>query len=106
MLAHRSLKNSAPYTEYVLSTNGYSSLEGVTDLPRTKGSDTYHDVGSVEYTSLDLEPLRARFLKSLEFYVDETNAQVAVRRRIDAPPDVVWEALLEPGSDPAGWNGD
>jgi hypothetical protein len=100
VLAHRLLKNTAPYAEYVLSTNGYSSLEGVTDLPRAAGNDTYDDVGSVEYTSLDLGPLRARFLKSLEFYLDEASAQLVVRKRIDAPPDVVWSIMTDMSTRP------
>ena len=95
VLAHRLLKNRSPYVEYVLCTRGYSSLEGVTDLPRTEGNDAYDDVGRVEYVCLDLEPLRVLFLKSLEFYVDETNARFAVRRQIDAPPDVVWDATMD-----------
>jgi hypothetical protein len=100
VLAHRLLKNSVPHAEYILSTRGYSSFEGVTDLPRVEGSDSYDDVGSVDYVCVDLEPLRSRFQKSLEFYLDETTAQFAVRRQIDAPPDVVWETMMDPAERP------
>jgi hypothetical protein len=101
VLAHRLLKNRAPYAEYILSTPGYASLEGVTDLPRVEGDDTYDDVGRIDYVCLDLEPLRDQFQKSQEFYLDETHAQFAVRRRIDASPDLVWGIMSDPSSRPA-----
>jgi hypothetical protein len=93
--AHRLLKNRSPYAEYILCTRGYSSLEGVTDLPRAEGDDTYDDVGRLEYVCVDLAPLRVRFQESLEFYLDETNAQLFVTQEIEAPPDAVWNTMMD-----------
>jgi hypothetical protein len=95
VVAHRLLKNSAPYPEYVLLTKAFAAGDGLPSLPHDDGTETYDDVGTVDRTCIDLAPLRADFEAKSQIFVSESEAQIALTQEIAAPADVVWDALTD-----------
>lgn len=95
VLAHRLLKNSVPLTEYALLTESYTLGATPGGLPAVKGTDKAEGVGRVPYVSLDLAPVRAELETRRQVFVDEDSALLAVTAEIDAPPDVVFDALMD-----------
>lgn len=93
VVAHRLLKNSVPVAEYALLTPALGYPSGSVALA-TAGSDTYEDVGVVEYTYLDLAQMRQEFEQMSQVFLDET-AKIVLKMEVDAPPEVVWEALTD-----------
>jgi hypothetical protein len=94
VVAHRLLKNSVPVPEYALVTTALGSVGGP-ELSATAGSDSFDDVGTVEYTYLDLAPMREEYERTSQVFLDETTAKIALTTEIDAPPAVVWEAMTD-----------
>ncbi len=95
VVAHRLLKNSVSLPEYALITRAYAPGDLPTGLPALPGREQYDDVGAVEHICLDLSPVRAEHEESRQVFVTADGAQVAVTREIDAPPEMVWEAVAE-----------
>jgi hypothetical protein len=95
VLVHRLLKNSVNLSEYALLTDGYTLGAVPAGLPAIKGSDQADGVGPVPFTALDLAPLRAELETKRQVFVDERSAKLAVTTEIDAPPDVVFDALMD-----------
>jgi len=94
VVAHRLLKNSVPVAEYALVTPALGNLSGSVALA-TAGSDTYEDVGMVEYAYLDLAQMRQEFEQMSQVFLDEKTAKIVLKTEVDAPPEVVWEALTD-----------
>jgi hypothetical protein len=94
VVAHRLLKNSVPVAEYALVTPALGNLGG-SGLPTTAGSETYEDVGTVGYTYLDLAALRQEYEQASHVFLDEKTAKVILKTEVDAPPEVVWEAITD-----------
>lgn len=94
--AHRLLKNSVSLEEYVLLTDAYARDMIAGDLPEGRGEDEYEHCGKIEYSVLDLEPVRAAVRQSNRTFVAPEQARIVVELQINAPPDDVWEALTKP----------
>ena len=94
VVAHRLLKNSVPVQEYALVTPALGNIGG-SGLPTTAGSETYEDVGTVEYTYLDLASMRREYEQVSQVFVDEKTAKIVLKTEVDAPPTLVWEAITD-----------
>jgi len=94
VVAHRLLKNSVPVAEYALVTPALGNLSG-SETPATSGSDTYQDVGTVEYKYLDLASMRQEHEQASQVFLDEKTAKMVLTTVVDAPPEVVWEAMTD-----------
>jgi hypothetical protein len=94
VVAHRLLKNSVPVAEYALVTSALGNVSGP-GLPATAGSDSFDDVGVVEYTYLDLATMREEYELASQVFLDETTAKIALTVEVEAPPKVVWRALTD-----------
>lgn len=96
VVAHRLLKNSVAVTEYVLMSKAYAGDDTPDGLPSTTiGKDDYPDIGTVDYVCLDLQPARREFEKKRQFFVTAEEARIAVTEEIEAPANVVWEAMVD-----------
>lgn len=95
VVAHRLLKNSVPLEEYLLLTDGCCADPAGLDLPGAQGSDEYDAVGRVEYSYMDLSPLRDEMEERNRFFITPEEARMTLTLDIEAPPDVVWEALQD-----------
>ncbi len=92
VLAHRLLKNSVSVPEYALLTDAY--LDGTSPKGAvTHGSDDL-DIGPVSYVSLDLAPVRRVLEQKRRYFLTREDAKLKVECEIDAPPDVVWNAMV------------
>jgi hypothetical protein len=94
VVAHRLLKNSVPVKEYVIFTGAASLESPVPGLACAIGRDEYDDVGAIEYTFADLNPVRSQFEASRAFYVEEQKARLIVTIVVNAAPQVVWNAMM------------
>ena len=90
VLAHRLLKNSVTIDEYVLLTRSYAADVQAQELPAAKSGDQYEDIGPVQYTYLDLEPLRRRIETNNRFFLTPDQARIRLEIEIEAPPGSVW----------------
>jgi uncharacterized protein YndB with AHSA1/START domain len=93
VVAHRLLKNSVPLAEYALLTPAVGDT--VAGLASTPGSDSYEDVGTIEYVYFDLAPLKAEYEQTSQVFIGEKDAKLVVKTEVDAPPDVVYRALTD-----------
>ena len=96
VIAHRLLKNSVPIEEYVLLTQNYADAMTPPKLPAERGRDEYEDIGPVEYTYLDLESVRSAVEAENVFFLTPDQARIRLTIDIDAPPDLVWDAVIDP----------
>ena len=92
--AHCLLKNTVALPEYVLLTRAYADDVTALELPAAEGSDEYDVIGSVEYTYLNLEPVRQDIEARNCFFLSPDQAPAAVTIDIAAPPELVWEAMV------------
>lgn len=96
VVAHRLLKNNVPVPEYALLTASVAQAAGVdADLKPCDGSDSYEDVGAVEYVYVDLAPMREEYERTSQVFLDEKTAKIALTVEVEAPPEVVWQALTD-----------
>lgn len=95
VVAHRLLKNSIPVDEYALLTGPMADVAKASGLPATAGRDEYEDVGGLDYVYVDLQQVRDAFHKTREVYLSEEDADVAVSIEIEAPPELVWQVVLD-----------
>jgi hypothetical protein len=93
--ASRLLKNSVPIKEYVLLAPELADVGQSCGLDSTPLHDEYSDVGRIEYTYVDLLPIRRAYEESREFFITRESANLAVEAEIDAPADVVWKAMRD-----------
>lgn len=94
IVATRLLKNSVPVREYVIATPAATGVTEASGVPTRKGRDDLESIGPVEYTYVDLGPARAAYRESKVIYVTAEDADVLVPQEIDAPADVVWDAIF------------
>jgi len=94
VVAHRLLKNSVPVAEYALVTAALGDFGG-TGASVLAGSDSYDDVGAVEYSYVDLAVMRQEYEQASQVFLDETTAQIVLKTEVDAPAEVVWEAITD-----------
>jgi hypothetical protein len=94
VVAHRLLKNSVPAAEYALLTPAAGNARA-SGLPAVAGSDSYDDIGTVEYVYVDLAPLKEEYERTAQVFIGESDAKLIVTAEIDAPPDVVYRALTD-----------
>ena len=92
--AHCLLKNTVPLPQYVLLTRAYADDVSALELPAAEGSDEYDVIGPMEYTYLDLEPVRQDVEARNSFFLSPDEVPAAATIDIDAPPDLVWEAMV------------
>jgi hypothetical protein len=93
IVATRLLKNSVPVREYVIATPAAVAVAEAAGIPTQTASDHLESIGPMEYTYIDLGPVREAYQESKEIYVTEQEADVFARQEIEAPASVVWEAL-------------
>ncbi|MEO8456388.1 MAG: DUF2652 domain-containing protein [Chloroflexota bacterium] len=93
IVATRLLKNSVPAREYVISTPAAAGLAEAAGEPAHPGRDELESIGPMEYTYIDLGPVRDAYQKSRAFYVSPEEADMTVVGLIDAPASVVWSAM-------------
>ena len=96
ILAHRLLKNSVPLDEYVIVTDAYAADADSLGLPALDASESLDDVGEVDYQYLDLKPVRRELEAANRFFITEEQAQFTIEIDIDAPPERVWKAVIDP----------
>ena len=94
--AHCLLKNTVALPEYVLLTRAYAADVSTLKLPAAEGSDEYDVIGPIEYTYLDLEPVRQDVEARNCFFLSPDEALAAATIDIDASPELVWEAMVSP----------
>ncbi len=94
VVTHRLLKNTVPLPQYVLLTRAYADDVSALELPAAEGSDEYDEIGPIEYNYLDLEPVRQAVEARNCFFLSPDQAPAAVTIDIDAPPELVWEAMV------------
>ncbi len=95
VVAHRLLKNSVPLKEYLLLSKQCGDCVDEVQLPVSEGADDYEAFGPVEYTYLDLEPLRRAMEERNHFFIGPEEARLELTFDIDAAPDVVWDAMKD-----------
>ncbi len=95
VVAHRLLKNSVPLEEYLLLSKQCGDCVDEVELPVSEGADDYEAFGPVEYTYLDLEPLRVAIEERNRFFIGPEEARETLTVDIDAPPEVVWAATQD-----------
>lgn len=93
VVATRLLKNSVPLREYALLTESVSSVAEASALVTEAGRDALGDVGDVEYRYVDLTPVRREFEERRQVFVSEENSRLSVKVEIEAPAQVVWDAI-------------
>jgi len=93
IVATRLLKNSVPVREYVIATPAAKGVTEAAGAPILAGRDELESIGSIDYTYVDLGPVREEHRKSRSFHVTPEQSGLTVTAEIDAPASVVWEAL-------------
>lgn len=94
VVAHCLLKNTVALPQYVLLTRAYADDVSALELPAAEGSDAYDVIGPIEYNCLNLEPVRQAVEARNRFFLSPDQAPAAVTIDIDAPPELVWEAMV------------
>jgi hypothetical protein len=95
VVAHRLLKNSVPVPEYALLTSPMAGAAAGADAKAQQGRDTYDDIGAVDYVYVDLASIREQYEATSQTFIAESEAQIDVRAEVDAPADVVWQAMTD-----------
>ncbi len=95
VLATRLLKNSVPVEEYVLTTPAASAVTDAADLPAAAATDDLEAIGPFEYSYIDLTPIREAHARAREFYITPGESAVSVLEDIEAPAEVLWQALMD-----------
>lgn len=93
IVATRLLKNSVTAREYVISTAAAPGVAEAAGVQAHAGRDELESIGAVEYTYIDLGPVRDAYKKSKAFHVTAEQSDLTIVGEIDAPASVVWEAL-------------
>jgi hypothetical protein len=96
VVAHRLLKNSVPVREYVIVTESLRDSVDGCEYECLPAADDYDDIGAVAYRYIDLAETRSEWRKRREVFISDDDADVAVTVNIDAPPEFVWNLLLNP----------
>jgi hypothetical protein len=93
VVATRLLKNSVPVREYIIATPQVSAVaDEATGTPVT-ASEELEGIGSVEYSYVDLQPVREKWSAAREFYLTREDSKLSVEAEINAPVEVVWDAI-------------
>lgn len=95
IVATRLLKNSVPVREYVIATAAAAGVAEASGAPMQQGRDELESIGLMEYSYVDLGPVRDAYKRSKEFYVTAEEADLNIVGEIDAPAAVVWEAVTK-----------
>jgi len=95
-LVHRLLKNTVPLREYLLATD--TALAAWPENARAAyvRAPQHYDIGDVEAAYLDLAPVRVEALREERQRVRSDEAKLRVTRRFDAPPERVWQLMIDP----------
>jgi hypothetical protein len=93
IVATRLLKNSVPVREYVIATSASAGVTEASGEATQKGRDELESIGTVDYSYVDLGPVRDAYQKSKAFHVSPEQSDLTLTAEIDAPASVVWEAL-------------
>lgn len=93
IVATRLLKNSVPVREYVITTPAAAAVAEAAGIPTQTASDELESIGPMEYTYIDLGPVREAYRESREVYVTADDADLVVPQEVEAPASVVWDAL-------------
>jgi hypothetical protein len=93
VVATRLLKNSVPAREYVIATPAVAGVAEAAGLPANKGRDDLESIGPVEYSYIDLAPVREAYSNSKAFHITPKQSDLTVAQEINAPARVVWDAL-------------
>src|ERR1700730_6399604 len=92
IVATRLLKNSVPAREYVIATPAAAGVAEAAGGTPQKGRDELESIGPMEYSYVDLGPVRDAYQKSKAFHVTPEISNLTVVGEINAPAHVVWEA--------------
>ena len=93
VVATRLLKNSVPVHEYVIATPEVAAVADAGPGTPAKGRDELEGIGTVEYSYVDLQPVREKWSAAREFYLTPADSQMSVEAEIDAPVEIVWDAI-------------
>lgn len=93
IVATRLLKNSVPVREYAISTPAAGGLAEAAGATEHAGRDELESLGPMEYSYIDLGPVRDAYQKSKSFHVTPEMSGLTVSAEIDAPSHVVWDAV-------------
>jgi Protein of unknown function (DUF2652) len=91
IVATRLLKNSVPVREYVIATAAAPGVAEAAGVATQKGHDELESIGPMEYSFVDLGPVREAYQKSKAFHVTPEMSDLTVAAEIKAA-HVVWEA--------------
>lgn len=78
IVATRLLKNSVPVREYVIATPAAPGVAEAAGVVTQKGRDELESIGPMEYSYVDLGPVRDAYQKSETFYVSPEQADLTV----------------------------
>ena len=92
IVAMRLLKNSVPVREYVIATPSAAGVALASSVPARPGRDELESIGPMEYTYVDLGPVREDYQRSKATHVP-IDCDLRLTAEIDAPASVVWDAL-------------
>jgi hypothetical protein len=93
IVATRLLKNSVPVREYVIATPAAPGVTEAAGGATKTGRDELESIGPMEYSYVDLGPVRDAYQRSKAFHVAPDQSDLTVVCQIEAPARVVWEAL-------------
>jgi hypothetical protein len=93
IVATRLLKNSVPVREYVIATPAAPGVTEAAGVAPQTGHDELESIGPMEYSYVDLGPVRDAYQKSKAFHVSPKQSDLTYASDIAAPASVVWEAL-------------
>lgn len=95
VVAHRLLKNEVPAREYVLITKPMADQLTDQELNTVAGSDTFDDVGTIDYRYVDLAPYREYYHRRHKVLLTPAEADVVSLVEIAAPVDEVWQVAVD-----------
>ena len=81
-----------PVREYVIATPAAPGVAEAAGGATQKGRDELESIGPMEYSYVDLGPVRDAYQKSKAFHVTPEMSDLTVVGEINAPAHVVWEA--------------
>lgn len=93
IVATRLLKNSVPVREDAISTPAAAGLAEAAGATAHAGRDELESLGPMEYSYIDLGPVRDAYQKTKAFHLSPEQSGLTVVGEIDAPASVVWEAV-------------
>src|SRR5438309_2153170 len=85
IVATRLLKNSVPVREYVIATPAAPGVAEAAGGATQKGRDELESIGPIEYSYVDLGPVRDAYQKSKAFHITPGQAAVTISGNINAP---------------------